>query len=1061
MMSKFFIEHPVLANVLAIVLIVIGAVSLYRLPVSEYPNVVPPTVQVTTSYPGASAQTVINTVALPIENQVNGVDKMLYMESTSAPDGTYILTVTFAIGTDPNIDQVLVQNRVQLALASLPLPVQAQGVSVQKKNTAILQIVTLNSPNGKFDALYMSNYATINLTDVLARLPGVGNVTVFGAGSYAMRIWMDPQKLQSYDLQPKDVIDAIRSQNQNIASGMVGMPPAPSDTAFQYTVDVRSRLDQPEQFANIVVKDQTAQGGRLIHVSDIGRVELGAQTYSQNFQVDGKPAAGIAIFQTPEANSLQVGKEIDDTMVKLSQRFPEGLHYAIPYDTTIFVKDSIAEVYKTLYEAGILVLIVILVFLQNFRATLVPATTVPVTIIGAFAGMAALGFTVNLSTLFGIVLAIGIVVDDAIVIVEGVTKYIERGMSGHDSAIQAMNDLFGPIIGITLVLMAVFLPAAFVPGLTGNMFAQFALVIAVTALISAVNAATLKPTQCALWLRTPVPPERRNVFFRFFNHVYDPMERAYSALMGRMVRRSGLMVIIALCISAVGVWTLVRIPTAFIPIDDQGYLLLTIQLPEGAALGRTTAAMEAATKAALAIPGVDQVLSDSGMSMLDNSADLFNVSTAWVMEKPFDERLKAKDQDFVTIYKRLQNALASLPDGKAFILPPPPIQGIGNAGGFQMQLELLGGSTDYQKLGNLTDQIIKEANSDPTLRSVLTTFKTSAPHVTLTLDRDRAQTLRVSAGDVFSTLTDYVGSTYVNQFNKYGLSFQVYVQADSHYRLHPDQLLNLYVRSQDGNMVPIGAVAHLGSTVAPPLLTNYNLYPSSTIIGGPAPGYSSGQSMAAMAAIAKRILPADVTYEWTGMAYQQQITGNQLYYMLGLSLLLVYLVLAGQYESWILPLAVLSAVPLALLGPVIALGSLNLADNLYTQIGLMLLIALSAKNGILIVEVARENRIVHGKSIWESAVEASRLRFRPILMTSFAFILGVLPLVIATGAGANARRSLGISVFSGMIASTCLAVLFVPSFFAVLQRFAEWRSNPKKPEPKPEPEPRAPEPAGA
>ena len=506
--------------------------------------------------------------------------------------------------------------------------------------------------------------------------------------------------------------------------------------------------------------------------------ELGAQTYSQNFQVDGKPAAGIAIFQTPEANSLQVGKEIDDTMVKLSQRFPEGLHYAIPYDTTIFVKDSIAEVYKTLYEAGILVLIVILVFCRTSAPPFVPATTVPVTIIGAFAGMAGLGFTVNLSTLFGIVLAIGIVVDDAIVIVEGVTKYIERGMSGHDSAIQAMNDLFGPIIGITLVLMAVFLPAAFVPGLTGNMFAQFALVIAVTALISAVNAATLKPTQCALWLRTPVPPERRNVFFRFFNHVYDPMERAYSALMGRMVRRSGLMVIIALCISAVGVWTLVRIPTAFIPIDDQGYLLLTIQLPEGAALGRTTAAMEAATKAALAIPGVDQVLSDSGMSMLDNSADLFNVATAWVMEKPFDERLKAKDQDFITIYKRLQQALAALPDGKAFILPPPPIQGIGNAGGFQMQLELLGGSTDYQKLGNLTDQMIKEANSDPTLRSVLTTFKTSAPHVTLTLDRDRAQTLRVSAGDVFSTLTDYVGSTYVNQFNKYGLSFQVYVQAD-------------------------------------------------------------------------------------------------------------------------------------------------------------------------------------------------------------------------------------------------------------------------------------------
>jgi hydrophobic/amphiphilic exporter-1 (mainly G- bacteria), HAE1 family len=536
--SKFFIEHPVLANVLAIVLVVIGVVSLYRLPVSEYPNIVPPTVQVMASYPGASAETVINTVALPIENQVNGVDQMLYMQSTSAPDGTYSLIVTFQIGTDPNIDQVLVQNRVQLALASLPEPVQAQGVSVQKKNTAILQIVTLDSPNGKFDSLYMSNYATINLVDVLARLPGVGGVKVFGSGTYSMRIWMDPEKLQSFGLQPKDVIDAIRQQNQNIAAGQVGMPPAPAETQFQYTVDVQSRLNEPNQFGSIVVKDETSQGGRLVHLRDLARIELGAQTYSQDFRVDGKPAAGIGIYQTPEANSLKVGKEVKAAMDKLSKRFPEGLTYAIPYDTTTFVQDSIAEVYRTLYEAGILVLIVILAFLQNFRAVLVPATTVPVTIIGAFAAMAALGFTVNLSTLFGIVLAIGIVVDDAIVIVEGVTKYIEEGLSGHDAAVRAMDELFGPVVGITLVLMAVFIPAAFVPGLTGQMFAQFALVIAATAFISAVNAATLKPTQCAQWLRTPVPPEKRNVLFRFFNHVYDPIERAYSGMIGRMVHHS-------------------------------------------------------------------------------------------------------------------------------------------------------------------------------------------------------------------------------------------------------------------------------------------------------------------------------------------------------------------------------------------------------------------------------------------------------------------------------------------------------------------------------------------
>jgi HAE1 family hydrophobic/amphiphilic exporter-1 len=1046
MMSKFFIEHPVLANVLAIVLVLLGAVALFRLPVSEYPNVVPPTVSVTASYPGASAQTVIDTIALPIELQVNGVDRMLYMESTSAADGTYNLTVTFEIGTDPDIDQVLVQNRVQIALASLPEPAQAQGVSVQKKNTALLQIVTLDSPDGKYDSLYLSNYATINLINELARLPGVGSVKVFGAGTYSMRIWMDPQKLFSFGLVPKDVIDAIRQQSQNVAAGQVGMPPAPQTQQFQYSVDIQSRLNDPGQFADIIVKDQTAQGGRLIRVSDIGRIELGSQTYAQDFRLSGKPAAGIGIYQTPEANSLQVGKEVAAKMAELSRRFPQGLHYAVPYDTTIFVQDSISEVYKTLYQAGILVLIVILVFLQNFRATLVPATTVPVTIIGAFAGMAALGFTVNLSTLFGIVLAIGIVVDDAIVIVEGVTKYIERGMSGHDSAIKAMNELFGPIIGITLVLMAVFIPAAFVPGLTGNMFAQFALVIAATALISAVNAATLKPTQCALWLRTPVPPEQRNFFYRGFNRVYDRMENLYAALIGRMVRRSGVMVVIALLVAAVGFWGLARLPTAFIPIDDQGYVIAAVQLPDGASLGRTAASLEQVNKIASAIPGVEQVIAISGMSVLDNSADLANAGTCWVMLKPFDVRLKAKGQDLLSIYNQLEKGLVSLSDGRAYVLPPPPIQGIGNAGGFQMQLEMLGGNFDYQKLNDLAQQIVKEAASDPSLQNVITTYSPGAPHVAVTVDRARAETLRVSVGDVFAALTDYLGSTYVNQFNKFGLSLQVYVQADSKFRLQPDDLLNLNVRSQDGQMVPIGAIAHIGPVVAPALTTLYNLYPSATIVGGPARGFSSGQSMAAMEQIAKRVLPSDVSYEWSAMSYQEKITGNQLYYVFGLSILLVYLCLAGQYGSWIMPLAVLSAVPLALLGPVAALTSLGAANNLYTQIGLMLLIALSAKNGILIVEVARERRMVDGKSILESAVDAARTRFRPILMTSFAFILGVLPLVLATGAGANARRSLGISVFSGMIASTCLAVLFVPSFFAVLQRIEDRKQRSKKPE---------------
>jgi HAE1 family hydrophobic/amphiphilic exporter-1 len=1037
MMSKFFIEHPVLANVLAIVLVLLGGVALFALPVSQYPNVVPPTVAVSARYPGANAQTVIDTIALPIEQQVNGVDRMLYMQSTSAADGTYSLTVTFEIGTDPDIDQVLVQNRVQMALASLPQSVQTQGVTVQKKSTALLQIVTLDSPKGQYDSLYMSNYATINLVNELARLPGVGNVKVFGAGTYSMRIWMDPQKLFSLGLIPNDVIDAVRQQSQSVAAGQVGMPPAPPDQQFQYSVDIASRLDEPEQFGDIVVRNQTAQGGRLIRVRDVARIELGAQTYAQDFKLNGKPAAGIGVYQTPEANSLKVGKEVAAKMAELSRRFPQGLHYAVPYDTTTFVQQSIAEVYTTLYEAGILVLLVILVFLQNFRATLVPATTVPVTIIGAFAGMAALGFTVNLSTLFAIVLAIGIVVDDAIVIVEGVTKYIERGMSGHDAAIKAMGELFGPVIGITLVLMAVFIPAAFVPGLTGNMFAQFALVIAVTALISAVNAATLKPTQCALWLRTPLPPERRNVFYRGFNRAYDWTESRYVAVVGRMVHRSGAMVAIALLLAGLGFWGLARLPTAFIPIDDQGYVMAAVQLPDGASLGRTVAALDAVNRVASAIPGVDRVIAVAGMSALDNSADLANAGTCWVMLKPFDARLKAKGQDLLSIFGQLQKALASLPDGRAYVLPPPPIQGIGNAGGFQMQLELLGGNFDYQKLNNFTQQILQQASTDPSLQNVITTFSPGAPQVTLTLDRARAQTLRVSAGDVFAALTDYLGSTYVNQFNKFGLSLQVYVQADSTFRLRPDDLLNLNVRSQDGQMVPIGAIAHLGPAVAPALTTLYNLYPSTTIVGSPGRGFSSGQALAAMERIANRILPGDMRFEWSAMSYQEKITGNQLYYVFGLAVLLVYLCLAGQYGSWIMPLAVLSAVPLALLGPVIALTGFGLANNLYTQIGLMLLIALSAKNGILIVEVARERRMIDGAPILEAAVDAARTRFRPILMTSFAFILGVVPLVIATGAGANARRSLGISVFSGMIASTCLAVLFVPSFFVLLQKLED------------------------
>jgi HAE1 family hydrophobic/amphiphilic exporter-1 len=1050
MISKFFIERPILANVIALLLVLLGLVAIVVLPVTQYPSIVPPTIQVTTSYPGADAKTLINTVALPIEQQVNGVEKMLYMQSTSTNNGTYNLVVTFAIGTDLNFAQVLVQNRVQAAMAQLPESVQKQGVVVQQKSTAILQFVTLTSKNNEYDGLFLNNYAAINMQDELSRLNGVGNVIIFGTGTYAMRIWLDPQKMLAFGLNPSDVLYAISHQNQAVSAGQIASPPTSGQQPYQFTVNVPGQLADQEEFANIIIKSNATQpnqsansstSAQIVRIRDVGRVELGSSSYNQLAKLNGKPAAAIGIFQLPGANALQVANEVRKTVERMAKKFPPGMEYSIPFDTTIFVKASISEVYKTLFEAGILVLIVILVFLQNFRATLVPTTTVPVTIIGAFFAMFLLSYSINLLTLFALVLAIGIVVDDAIVIVEGVTQHIEKGTSPKESSIRAMSELLGPIIGITLVLMAVFVPAGFMPGLTGAMYAQFALVIAATAFISAINAMTLKPTQCALWLKPVDTHKTKNIFYRTFDDIFFSIENRYLGFIDKLIHQNKSVCLLGMFLVLLAIFGISQIPTGFIPLEDQGYFMLNVQLPDGASLGRTEALLDDLGKQVSKVGGVDNIVTIDGISLLDNNANLANAGVLYVMLK--DWSVRGKDEGLLPLYNKLNDIAASTLGAKVLVMVPPPIQGLGASGGFQMQLELQDGSFDYQKLQNATDRLIHYGSQQPELKRLMTSFRASVPEVSAPINRYKAESLGVSVGDASDALKTYLGSSYVNLFTKFGQVFQVYVQAEASSRMTIEDVRNYYVKNKSGDMVPIGTLTDIYPAVGPSIISLYNLYPSSNIYGMSAPGYSSGQAIQTLEKLAKEILPAGMSYEWTSTAYQEKIAGNLSYYIFILSLVLVYLILAGQYENWVTPGAILLSVPLALLGTVLALSTLGIANNMYTQIGILLLIALAAKNAILIVEVAREHREIHKKSIMESALFGAKTRFRPIIMTSFAFILGVMPLVFATGAGANARKSIGIAVCSGMLASTCLAVVFVPAFYVMLQSWQERRQEKK------------------
>jgi hydrophobic/amphiphilic exporter-1 (mainly G- bacteria), HAE1 family len=1045
MISKFFIERPIFANVIAIVTVLIGLIFLLRLPVAQYPQIVPPTVQVTVRYPGASAEVVAATIATPIEQAVNGVEGAIYMSSTSGSDGTYTLTITFDIGTDLNTSVTLVQNLVNSSLAQLPDGAQKQGVTVKKVSPNILLVVSLYSDDNRFNDIFLSNYGVINLQNPLARLPGVGQIRVFGAGPYSMRVWLAPDRMQSFGLKTSDVVAAIQGQNAEVVAGQLGVPPVPENQPVQLTITALGRLSSESQFENVIIKTAAGPPAQIVRLRDIAKVELNQQNYNNFARATGHNTALLVVFALPDANAIAVADSIYKAVEDMSKQFPAGMKYSIPYDTTTFVREAIGKVYETLTIAGILVLIVIVVFLQSFRGMLVPATTVPVTIIGAFIAIAALGFTINLMTLFALVLVIGIVVDDAIIIVENSSYYIEQGMPPKEATIKAMQELTGPIMGITLALVSVFLPASFLPGLTGQIFRQFALVIAATTIISALNALTLKPAQCALWLR-PRADKPPNRFFRGFNKAFQRVSDFFIGIVTRMVKLPGLFAIVFAGIVIVSFLIFLSRPTGFLPTEDQGYAILVTILPPGASQPRLEKVALKVNDILKKTPGVATWVTIGGFSVLD-FANVSNVSSTFFAYKDWSVRGTALNQD--VIISHINRELAGIQDALAFVAIPPPIRGLGQTGGFQMMLEDRG-SLGLDQLKRSADEFLQAGNSQKGLHGLQTTFNIGSPQLYLNIDRTKAEALQVSTADVFATLQSYLGSSFVNLFNKYNQVFQVYVQAGDRYRLQPEDIKNLYVRNAGGDMVPLGALLDVKPVQGPELITRYNLYPAATIFGAAAPGFSSGQALTFMEQTAAQKLPDGMGYDWTSSSFQEKKVGNQAYLIYALSIIMVYLVLAALYESWTSPAAVILVVPIALVGVLLALMARGYDNNLYTQVGLVLMIALSSKNAILIVEFARDLR-KEGMSITEAAIEATRRRFRPIIMTSFAFILGVAPLVVAFGAGSAGQRAIGTVVFGGMLSSTLLAIPFVPVFYVLMESLSERLKKGKThPQPKPE-----------